>query len=141
MVAEANPLFSTQWHFDLIGDIQAFWQDYTGHGVSVGIYDDGTEASHGDLDGNYDSSLHYSGVGSDNGQPNGPDDSHGTAVAGIIAAENNTEGGVGVAFGASITGVDLLGDIYWQGGCGPRFAELHGDVRHHQQQLGLFRLL
>lgn len=115
MVAETNPLFSQQWHFDLIGDIQAIWQDYTGNGVTVGVYDDGTQAIHSDLDGNYDGSLHYSGLGTDDGQPNGPNDSHGTAVAGIIAAENNDEGGVGVAFDASITGVDLLNDIFFQG--------------------------
>lgn len=116
MVAESNPLFSQQWHFDLIGDIQAVWADYTGNGVSVGVYDDGTEAGHEDLDGNYDSSLHFSGGGySDNGQPNGPGDAHGTAVAGIIAAENNSLGGVGVAFDASITGVDLLNDVFLNG--------------------------
>ncbi len=33
---------------------------------------------------------------------------HGTAVAGLIAAENNGTGTVGVAYGASITGVPIL---------------------------------
>lgn len=37
--------------------------------------DDGTEAVHSDLDGNYDSFLHYSGLGYDDGQPNEANDS------------------------------------------------------------------
>lgn len=116
MVAESNPLFSQQWHFDLIGDIQAVWEDYTGEGVSVGVYDDGVQETHEDLDGNYDSTLHYFGNGYfDDGQPNGPGDGHGTSVAGIIAAENNGLGGVGIAFDAGITGVDFLNDVYADG--------------------------
>jgi hypothetical protein len=34
---------------------------------------------------------------------------HGTAVGGVIAAEDNDSGGVGVAFGASITGINIFG--------------------------------
>jgi hypothetical protein len=34
---------------------------------------------------------------------------HGTAVAGVIAAVDNDIGGVGIAFGASITGVNIFG--------------------------------
>ncbi len=109
MVAESNPLFSQQWHLEeQIGDIQAVWADYTGQGINVGVYDDGVERTHDDLDGNYNGSLHASG---DDGQPNTSSDAHGTAVAGLIAAENNNIGGVGVAFDANITGVDLLSDL------------------------------
>lgn len=116
MVAESNPLFAQQWHFDLIGDIQAVWEDFTGEGVTVGVYDDGVQETHDDLDGNYDSTLHFFGNGYvDDGQPNGPFDGHGTSVAGIIAAENNSEGGVGVAFDATIAGVDFLNDVFAQG--------------------------
>ncbi|WP_415918909.1 S8 family serine peptidase [Tateyamaria sp. SN6-1] len=117
MVVTNNPLYSQQWHFNLIGDIDAVWEDYTGTGIQVGVYDDGTEQGHEDLNGNYDSSLHYSGVfGSDDGQPNNGDASHGTAVAGIIASENNGVGGVGVAYDSTITGVDLLEDLSPSGG-------------------------
>ncbi|MEL7090174.1 MAG: S8 family serine peptidase [Pseudomonadota bacterium] len=107
-----NPLYGQQWHFSLIGDINAVWADYTGNGVTVGVYDDGTEQGHEDLIDNYDSSLHYSGIfGSDDGQPNTSTDSHGTAVAGIIASANNGVGGVGVAYDSTIAGVDLLEDL------------------------------
>lgn len=116
MVASTNPLYSQQWHFDLIGDIETIWAEYTGNGVRIGVYDDGTEAVHEDLDDNYDSTLHYFGLGYfDDGQPNSAINGHGTAVAGIIAAENNSLGGVGVAFDAAIAGVDLLNDIFAQG--------------------------
>ncbi|WP_179381634.1 S8 family serine peptidase [Jannaschia marina] len=111
MSVTSNPRFSDQWHFDLIGDIEAVWDDYTADGVTVGVYDDGVEYTHSDLDGNYDSSLHFSYPGFDgDGAPDNPGDSHGTSVAGIIAAENNGIGGVGVAYDATITGLRLLGD-------------------------------
>ena len=41
--------------------------------------------------------------------PGGNAEYHGTAVAGVIAAENDGVGTVGVAFGTSITGVEILG--------------------------------
>ncbi|WP_345229503.1 S8 family serine peptidase, partial [[Roseibacterium] beibuensis] len=103
-----NPLYSQQWHFNLIGDIETIWAEYSGDGVVVAVYDDGVQQNHADLDGNYDENLE---LPYDNGDPNGSGDGHGTACAGIIAAENNNEGGIGVAWGATITGVDYLVDI------------------------------
>ncbi|WP_127115749.1 DUF4214 domain-containing protein [Shimia sediminis] len=107
-MTSTNPLYASQWHLPQIGDIETVWQDYTGQGVSVGVYDDGVERTHEDLVGNYDASLHFSG---DNGQPNSSSDGHGTAVAGIIGASDNNLGGVGIAFDSSITGVDYLNDL------------------------------
>ena len=103
-----DPLYSSQWHFTLIGDIETIWDDYTGEGIAVGVYDEGVESAHPDLDDNYDSALLFPG---DDGEPNGAANGHGTAVAGIIAAENNGVGVVGVAFDATVTGVDLLQDL------------------------------
>ncbi|WP_159453180.1 DUF4214 domain-containing protein [Aquimixticola soesokkakensis] len=112
MAVASNPLFSSQWHFDLIGNIQAVWNDYTGDGITVGIYDTGVEKYHADLNDNYNASLHWSSsYGSDNGANNSSDDSHGTSVAGILASENNGIGGVGVAYDASITSIDFLNDV------------------------------
>ena len=31
-----------QWHFDLIGDIETIWDDYSGLTVHVGVFDDCT---------------------------------------------------------------------------------------------------
>lgn len=108
MTVRDNPLFASQWHFQLIGDIETVWTEFTGQGVNVGIYDDGTQRTHPDLAPNYDASLHYSNLLNDDGQPASSTDSHGTAVAGLIGAADNTVGGVGVAFDASLTGVSFL---------------------------------
>ena len=118
MTTPTDPLYASQWHFDLIGDIETIWNDYSGVGVQVGIYDDGTDYNHQDLNDNYDPSLQVT----DNfGAVVDPfpvafvpgdfsvSDSHGTAVAGLIAAENNGIGGVGVAWGSSITTVNIFG--------------------------------
>ncbi len=108
-----DPLFSSQWFYSLIGDIETVWDEFNGAGVHVGIYDSGVDFNHPDLAANYDATRHvvvggvtYSG---------GPDDSssvsqsHGTSVAGLIAAVgNNNLGVIGGAFGASITGVNIF---------------------------------
>lgn len=108
-----DPLYRDQWHFALLGDIEAVWDDYTGDGVLVGVYDDGIEYDHPDLDGNYDPSAHFENSRTVfDPYPIGRADSHGTSVAGIIAAEaGNGLGGVGVAPGASLSGVNLLVDL------------------------------
>lgn len=111
-----DPNYSSQWHFNLIGDIETVWNDYTGSGVQVGVYDDGVQATHEDLADNYDDTLHFPGVGStgegaDDGQPRANDDDHGTACAGIIGADNNGHGGVGVAFDVQLTGVNFLTNL------------------------------
>jgi hypothetical protein len=68
--------------------------------VLVGVIDTGADASHVDLDGSIDASRSVSCVG---GAPNGDpaawndDSGHGTNVAGIIAAEANGFGIVGIA--------------------------------------------
>ena len=117
----SDPLFNQQWHLASIGrlgfalgtdfaGLERIWADFTGDGVKVGIWDDGVEASHWDLDGNYDASMQVTIDGTrNNGQPLTASDGHGTAVAGLIAAENNGVGGVGVAFDASITGIRIFG--------------------------------
>lgn len=108
MATPIDPLFTTQWHFDLIGNIQAIWDDYNGAGVDVGVYDEGVDYNHEDLAANYDSSLH---VVDDSGAAVDPfpvgDAAHGTACAGLIGAANNGVGGVGVAYGVTLTGVNI----------------------------------
>ena len=68
--------------------------------VLVGVIDTGVDASHPDLNGNIDASRSASCVG---GKPNrdpaawNDDSGHGTNVAGVIAAESNGQGIVGIA--------------------------------------------
>lgn len=116
-----DELYVSQWHFDSIGrlgyratanreGIERVWTEYTGLGVSVGVWDDGTQATHWDLDGNYDAARQVSVGGVlNNGAPITADDGHGTSVAGLIAAENNSRGGVGVAFQANVTAIRIFG--------------------------------
>ena len=111
MTTPTDPLYPSQWHFALMGDIERIWDDYSGAGVHVGIYDDGVDYNHEDLAGNYDDSLH---VVDDQGNavdpfPVRPNNGHGTSVAGLIAAAANGVGGTGVAHGATITGVNIFG--------------------------------
>ncbi len=96
-----------QWHLKQMGDIGTIWNDFTGKGVSVGVYDEGTQQAHWDLDDNYDATKHVVIDGNvlDGGLPTG---AHGTAVAGLIAAERNGRGGVGVAYSAKVTGVNIF---------------------------------
>jgi len=105
----ADPLAKDQWHLQRLGDLQTVWKDYTGKDVTVGVYDSGVQYAHWDLDGNYDASKQvvvdgkvYDG---DYRPASGP---HGTSVAGLIAAERNGAGGVGVAYGAHVTGVNIF---------------------------------
>jgi Ca2+-binding RTX toxin-like protein len=110
-----DPLYASQWHFALMGDIETIWNEYSGAGVHVGVYDDGIAYDHADLNGNYDPTRH---VLDNFGNPvdpypdiaGFPGDAHGTSCAGIIGAEaNNGIGGVGVAWGTSLTGVNIFG--------------------------------
>jgi Ca2+-binding RTX toxin-like protein len=109
-----DPLYASQWHFPLLGDIETIWEEFDGTGVTVGVYDDGVDFDHEDLDDNFDSSLRVvDDLGNpvdgfpDNFIPGG--DAHGTACAGLIAGEANGVGGIGVAHGSTIGSVNIFG--------------------------------
>ena len=103
----------TQFYVAFPGDfdlnVMEVWREYTGAGVTVAVYDDGVQGTHPELVANYDASLEVPS-GSD-GAPEirnpGDDDAHGTAVAGIIGADRYGSV-IGVAFDATIVGVDLV---------------------------------
>ena len=81
-----------------------------GDGVRVAVLDDGIDADHVDLDGNIAGdfiNLSLEEIDNDEGQGLGPD-GHGTAVAGVIAAEKNNIGTHGVAFDAGIVSIDVF---------------------------------
>lgn len=102
--------YAQQWNLDRLdahGDgeraIERIWADYTGAGVSVGAYDDGIEHTHVEFSRNY---VHHPDL--PDPYPLAADEGvHGTAVAGVLAADANGVGTVGVAWGASLTGVRL----------------------------------
>lgn len=117
----ADPLVANQWHLLATGqrggtpgidlNVVDVWKDYTGAGVTVGIWDDGVQYTHPDLDANYDPRLAMTVGGKlHDPAPQSPSSMHGTAVAGVIAAEANAVGTVGVAYGAHFAAVDIFFD-------------------------------
>lgn len=119
--------YSEQWHyFEAVGGINlpAAWNLGTGAGVVIAVVDTGI-TSHPDLDANviagYDFISDPTIAGDGNGRDNNAADAgdyfggnvsswHGTHVAGTVAAvSNNGTGVAGVAFGARIQPVRVLG--------------------------------
>ena len=109
-----DTLYGSQWHFSLLDNtaellIQRIWNEFDGTGIHVGVYDDGIQISHFDLNDNYDATRHIVINGNTlSGNVTIDDDTHGTSVAGLIAAEANGTNTVGVAFGADLTGINIF---------------------------------
>ena len=118
-----DPLFNQQWHLQNTGqtggtpgedaNVLPAWQQATGEGVVIGIVDDSLQGNHPDLQNKYRPDLSYDFV-EDDTDPS-PDLSaeftpnHGTAVAGVAAADtNNQTGVVGVAPDSELAGLRLL---------------------------------
>ncbi len=101
--APTDPHYTNQWHLNNtllpIADVNAepAWDlGYTGSGVIVGIVEGGWQYDHPDLAGNFSV---------DATQPGGYTTSHATSCAGVVGAvANNGLGGVGLAYGAEISG-------------------------------------
>jgi len=121
VVAVDDPLYVDQWHLKntgqlgatgvpgLVGqdmNVEPAWTTRSGAGIRIAIVDDGLEIAHEDLTGNVAAGLshNYLTGGTD---PTGGS-GHGTAVAGIAAASDNTLGGIGVAPGANMVGYNFL---------------------------------
>ncbi len=118
-----DPLLGRQWHLNNSGqsggtagqDLRAFeaWQNTRGLGTRVAVIDDAIEVVHEDLVPNVLTGQSYnyrpSRLGSAFPLPCNQEDSHGTAVTGIIAARGNNALGVsGVAPEASLVGYNAL---------------------------------
>ena len=120
-----DPYYGRQWHYRLIS-LPAAWDITTGNpSVVVAVIDTGVVPSHPDLQGQlvsgYDfissssSSLDGNGIDPDPSDPgdgnnNGSSTFHGTHVAGTIAAATNNGVGVaGIAAGARVMPVRVLG--------------------------------
>ena len=86
---------------DNINALPAFEAGGTGEGITVGVVDTGVDPGHVDLDANI-SPLSQDVVREDEPIRDGDPDGHGTIVAGLIAAERNDIGILGVAFEATI---------------------------------------
>ena len=115
-----DTLYGCQWHLNNddqfpfgVGEdvnVEGVWSDgVLGEGITVAVVDDGMQHQHEDLRDNVDSSRNHDYTGSgDIYDPFGFH--HGTPVAGIIAARDNSIGMRGVAPRATIYGYNLIHD-------------------------------
>ncbi|MGL4514694.1 MAG: S8 family serine peptidase [Lacipirellulaceae bacterium] len=133
-----NPLYGNQWHLNATGQlveqpdsptyqqsravpgedinvIGAWTLGYTGAGVQVAVVDSGFNITHEDLA--FLTSLGFDFIQNDVDATNTDvTDFHGTAVAGIIGARNNSLGGVGIAYNSDLIPVRLIsGDFDAEG--------------------------
>lgn len=102
--------FDLQWGHNYVGAQEAWASGNTGQGVRVAVLDGGFDLDHPDLAPNINLALSadFTGEGLQYSFP-GPF-SHGTHVAGTIAAADNGFGTIGVAPGAELVLVKVLGD-------------------------------
>jgi subtilisin family serine protease len=122
-------LGNIDWGLDMVNAPEVWAQGYTGQNVVVAVVDSGVDYSHPDLAANiWVNSAEIPGNGIDDDQngyiddvhgwdfidnDNTPEDfdSHGTHVAGTIAAQRNGVGTTGVAYNARIMPVRVLNDF------------------------------
>lgn len=94
-------------------NIEEAWNVTEGEGVVVAVFDSGVSATHPDLNDNIYTEYSYNAI--TNSEPavivhnsDGTNNNHGTACAGIIAAERNNEIGIcGVAPKAKIMSISI----------------------------------
>lgn len=99
----SDPDFAKQWQHEYTGAYYAWAAGFKGQGIKVAIIDTGLQQNHDDLSANADDGKNF--VNDADGTPNFIDNqTHGTHVAGIIAADDNGIGGVGIAPDARVRG-------------------------------------
>lgn len=115
--------FDLQWGHDAVNAPEAWQAGVKGQGVRVAVLDSGIMSAHPDLAPNLNTALSTSFI---NGEAyNSPAGSHGTHVAGTIAAADNAFGTIGVAPEAEIVAVKVLSGV---SGSGPFSSIFQGMV-------------
>ncbi|MBF0446827.1 MAG: tandem-95 repeat protein [Magnetococcales bacterium] len=107
-----DTLFDQQWHLlstahpDADLNVTQVWGEYTGQGVVMALIDDGVDYRHEDLVNQYNHDLDWDARNRDgDALAVARSDKHGTSVAGMMVAEDNGSGVVGVAPGAEVSGL------------------------------------
>lgn len=95
--ASADTIRQAEWPLDS-GHLQAAqaWQITRGQGVTVAVVDSGVDARHPDLAGQVLPGASFLGDTHDDGTTDISGDSHGTAIAGIIAGSGKADAGTGM---------------------------------------------
>lgn len=110
-----DPEYHNQWHLSGLPGVslrveEALRQGLDGTGVVIGVVDDGVQGKHPDLSPRMKKELCWDFNDDHKTDPTPWGfDGHGTAAAGMAAASRNSKCGIGVASGASIAGLRLLG--------------------------------
>ena len=114
--SKSDPWYGCQWHLSNTGqfgaggaqdiNVEEVWATNKGEGVTVAVVDSGIQVDHQDLVDNIDTTRNHDYTDSDAffAFPY----YHGTSVAGLIAARDNSLGVRGVAPRASIYSLNLL---------------------------------
>ena len=123
-----DPLYPHQRHLAELNGLETAWGDYTGAGVIVGVYDVSVDFHHQDLAGKEITGLFPLFRGERYAIDPDPNLTHGTGVAGLIAASADGEGAVGVAFDASLVSVGL--QEWWQNQKTPLAKALFETLQH-----------
>ncbi len=108
--------YTSSWGVQYIGSQNVHNQDVNGAGINITVLDTGIDYNHEDLKNNYKGGYDFI-----NNDPDPWDDNclayyvkcHGTHVSGIIAAESNSLGIIGVAPKSNIYAVKVLDSIGW----------------------------
>ena len=114
-----DALFGCQWHLDNTGqnggtagediNVTEVWAGGNrGEGITVAVVDDGLDPNHEDLQDNVDTALSHDYRGED--QLLRAHETHGTRVAGLIAARDNSLGMRGVAPRATLYAYNILAE-------------------------------
>lgn len=110
-VFQAADEYASSWGVQHINSQLVHNQNINGSGVKIAVLDTGIDYNHEDLMNNYKGGIGFVQDFNGNVNPSNFDDSynsHGTHVAGTIAAENNGIGVIGVAPKAHIYAVKVL---------------------------------
>jgi subtilisin len=110
-VFSAADEYSSSWGIPYIGSQLVVSQNINGAGVKIAVLDTGIDYNHPDLSNSYKGGYDFINNDSDPWDDNCQSyfkTCHGTHVSGIIGAEHNDKGIVGVAPGASIYAVKVL---------------------------------
>jgi len=134
-IAADDPQYTYQWHLPKI-EAPTAWATSTGNGITVAILDTGVDPDHPDLVNRLVPGWNSVSLNDDTT----PVNSHGTMVAGVIAAEtNNAIGVASVAYNAQLMPIrvtdagsaydsDIARGLTWAADHGAQIANISYDV-------------
>jgi len=105
----ADPLYAKAWHLHNTStttgahiNVETAWNTTKGSGVKIAIFDDAVDSAHED----FNLEAQYNAVTqSSDSSPDKSDDAHGTFVAGLALAKENSLGSTGVAPEAALLAI------------------------------------